>query len=477
MTKRILFIGILCSSFLLAKAPDHLLGKTSAYEGTKTVSNISNWSCWLYDNGMSAHSPDGSSGAYYPIGTATAIYQDGFMWGGKVDTDGDGIGDRIRVGGQQYNVGTVPGWVISGGADGDEVVADPDDPAVRIYRIRSDYLNISEPELREDAAILYETYTGLVTDDMMQAVLDQYEQDWEEWPVEHGAPFIDIDQDGIYTAGYDEPGIASADEVIWFVVNDYDRSKTTAMHGSEPIGIELQVTIWAYNDADFRFGQSIFKSYKMINKSNSIVTDMYISQWSDPDVGSASDDLVGCDTVIGMGYAYNGDRTDWEYEVFDLVPPAVGYVLLQGPMVASPGDTALCEFNDVFDHKNLPMTSFGWFAAGSALADPELGDYIGTLQSYNIMRGYKPTEDIDNPIPWTIGNIPGGIETKFPMHDDPTDPAAIDVDGMGPYLHPVIAACAFHPVRLILRPAIARKRYSRWWADRGTSIIYLPFQN
>ena len=208
------------------------------------------------------------------------------------------------------------------------------------------------------------------------------------------------------------------------------------MHGSEPIGIELQVTIWAYKDADFRFGQSIFKSYKMINKSNATVNDMYISQWSDPDVGSASDDLVGCDTIIGMGYAYNGNRTDSKYDVYGLVPPATGYVLLQGPMLASPGDTALYEFNEVLDHKNLPMTSFGWLAAGSALDDPELGEYIGTLQFYNLMRGYKPTEDIDNPIPWTIGNIPGGIETKFPMHDDPADPAAVDVDGIGPYFAP-----------------------------------------
>ena len=228
MKKRILLLGLLCISLLIAKAPENIIAKSTAYTGSKTACNISNWSCWVYDNGMMAHSPDGSSGAFYPIGTATAIYQDGFMWGGKVDTEGDGIGDRIRVGGQQYNVGTVPGWVISGGADGDEVVADPDDPAVRIYRIRSDYQNITEPELREDAAMLFETYNGLVSDDMMQAVLDQYEKDWEEWPADHGAPYIDVDQDGVYTAGIDEPGISNADQVIWFVVNDYDRSKTIA---------------------------------------------------------------------------------------------------------------------------------------------------------------------------------------------------------------------------------------------------------
>ncbi len=433
MTKRILFFGFLCISVGLAKASEFYIAKSNAYSGTKTVSNVSNWACWIFDNGQSAHSPDGSSGAFYPIGTAAVIYQDGFIWGGKVDTDGDGIGDRIRVGGQQYNIGTVPGWVISGGDVGDAVVADPDDPVVRVYRIRSDYPYMSDSELREDAAIQNEIYYMQVTDEMKQEVLDQYEQDWNEWPVDRGAPYDDKDHDGVYTPGIDEPGIANADQVIWFVVNDYDRTKTTAMLGSEPIGLELQVTIWAYNDKESRFGQSIFKSYKLINKSNSTVEDMYITQWSDPDVGSASDDYVGCDTLLDMGYAYNAYPHDNDYDVYGLVPPAAGYVLLQGPMIESRGDTAVYELNDVTDYKNLPMTSFGWFAAGSALADPELGDYIGSLQYYNMMRGYKPTGDIDDPVPWTLGNVAGAAETKYPLHGDPTVPGESEVDGSDYY--------------------------------------------
>ncbi len=360
MNKKILILSVVCIVLGLAKAPENALKKMNEYTGSKTLCNISNWACWVYDNGLSAHSPDGSSGAFYPIETATAIYQDGFIWGGKVDTDGDGIGDRVRVGGQQYNIGTVPGWVISGGDVGEAVVADPSDPAVRVYRIRSDYQHISDSELLEDAAMQNEVSRMRVTDEMKQAIIDQYEQDWEEWPVHLGAPYYDKDNDEVFTAGIDEPGIANADQVLWFVVNDYDRMYTTSMLGSEPIGFELQVTLWAYDDKESRFGQTIFKSYKLINKSNSKVEDMYITQWSDPDIGSASNDYVGCDTAIGLGYGYNADESDSDYDVYDLKPPAAGYVLLQGPMVASPGDTAIYELKDVPDHKNLPMTSFGW---------------------------------------------------------------------------------------------------------------------
>ena len=54
---------------------------------------------------------------------------------------------------------------------------------------------------------------------------DQYETDYNEWPVEDGAPFNDINNDGIYTPGIDNPYIG--DETMWCVSNDLDPSRTT----------------------------------------------------------------------------------------------------------------------------------------------------------------------------------------------------------------------------------------------------------
>ncbi|MCK4530399.1 MAG: hypothetical protein KAU44_04415, partial [Candidatus Marinimicrobia bacterium] len=410
----------------LAKAPENALKKMSGYTGSKTLCNISNWAYWVYDNGLSAHSPDGSSGGFYPRGTAGAIYQDGFMWGGKVDTDEDGIGDRVRAGGQYYNSGTVPGYVISGGDVGEAVVADPLDPAVRVYRIRKNYTSISNTELVKEIHELVNNDPFKFDMDMADDILDQYQQDWEEWPVNRGAPFYDKDGDGIYTAGVDEPGIANADQVIWFVVNDYDRRYTTSMLGSEPIGFELQVTIWAYNDENSRFGQSIFKSYKLINKSNSKVEDMYISQWSDPDIGSAGDDYAGCDTLLNLGYAYNGSSSDSRYDIWGLPPAAAGYVLLQGPMIESPGDTAYVDFKPMIGYKNLEMTSFSHFRPypmGGIGAD-----YIYTIWYYNMMRGFIGTDDLNDSIHYHIGNDSDNPTTVYPLSGDPV--AGIgDIDG------------------------------------------------
>jgi hypothetical protein len=434
-------VALLFAVGLVAKPLDgQPLAKTTATTAgqvTRTLSNISNWAYWVYYNGQSGHTPDGSSGGFYPRGTAAAIYQDGFVWGGMYDTNDDGVGDQARVGGQTYNIGTVPGRVITGGKyeDGNYVIADPTDPLVRVYRIRADYENLTHSMLVQDAAEQQQISSSAVTEAMTQEIMDQYALDWEEWPVAWGAPYYDLDDDGVYTEGVDEPGIAQADQVVWYVVNDYNRTMTTALYGSEPIGVEVQTTLWAYNQPGVRLGQLIFRSNKIINKSGTTLEDVYVSMWADPDLGSASNDFAGCDTALSLGFCYNGEATDSDYDVFDLAPPAFGYDFFQGPMVPSAGDTAVFELNYVPDYKNLPMTSYGWFAAGSSIDDPTLGEYEGTLQFYNLMKGYKPTDDAI-PVPWTLGNVAGAAETKYPLHGDPTNPADPEIDGNSDYFPP-----------------------------------------
>lgn len=435
----ITIVALLFAVGLVAKPLDgQPLAKTSVAtvgQVTRTLSNISNWAYWVYYNGQSGHTPSGSSGGFYPRGTAAAIYQDGFVWGGKFDTDGDGIGDAIRVGGQTYNIGTIPGRVITGGDYDDDnfVLADPTDPTTRVYRIRPDYESLTHAMLIQDAAEQNSISASAVTTAMTQDIMDQYALDWEEWPVAWGAPYYDNDDNGVYEPEEgDEPGIAQADQVVWYVVNDYSATATTSLYGSQPIGVELQTTLWAYNQPSARLGQIIFRSNKLINKSSSAMTDVYVSMWADPDLGSAGNDFAGCDTTLSLGYCYNGQATDADYDEFGLAPPAFGYDFFQGPMVPSPGDTAIFGLDYVPDYKNLPMTSYGWFAAGSPIEDPELGDYIGTLQFYNLIMGYKPTEDIADPSPWTLGNETGTAETKFPLSGDPVTGVG-DLDGTRSY--------------------------------------------
>ncbi len=430
----LLIVGALLLLFAggaMAKAPDYVQGSKFAKPAgspSQTLSNISNWAYWLYWDGKSANDPLGNSGGIYPRGTAGVIFQDGFIWGGYLE------GDSLpRVGGQTYNIGTVPGWI-----NPDGMGADPNAPDVRIYRIRKDYKTLTFAQVKQDAAEQLMKPANTVTEEEAQNIIDQYAKDWEEWPVDKGAPYIDKNGNGIYDKDEDEPGIANADQVVWFAANDLDASATTALYGSQPIGIELQVTAWAYNQPGGTIGQLIFKRYKLINKSGKRIDSMFVAQWCDPDVGNYSDDYVGCDSILSIGFAYNAYQTDDEFSAFGLAPAAIGYDFFQGPRVytGNPADTAIFDLKYWPGYKNLPMTSFGYFAAGSAIPDPTLGKYEGTKQWYNLLNGYIPTDDLKDPSPFVHGSGPlAGKPTKFPVNGDPVNGTG-DIDGLGSNLPP-----------------------------------------
>ena len=397
----------------------------------RTLLNINNMAMWIRSDGWSARNPlNGNSGVTFPRSTDQVIFQDGIIWGGRVKDGGE---QELRVGGQTYAIGTVPGIIESRGIAQDRDTA-------RIYRVRRDW---ATADLRLDASEVLNIGLSEVTAAHEEAVRAQYERDWLEWPAEQGAPYYDNDGNGSYDPLVDEPGLANADQVIWFAINDLDQGASASLYGSLPIGLETQVTMWAYARTD-ALGDVIFKKYKIIYKGtenapdDAVIEDMYFAQWSDPDVGDYGDDFAGADVDLSLGYAYNSINDDSHYVSFGLAPPAVGYDFLQGPIVPTyqldaEGNIAVDEdgnplldessvaiFNDGLrpGYKNLPMTSFVYFAAGSSISDPELGEYVGTQQWYNLLRGFQPQDDVANPVPYT--NPLTNADTKFTLDGDPT---------------------------------------------------------
>jgi len=424
------------------------------------ILNINNLWYWCQDNGSSNSSRNGDSGTYFPRGMVWLIYQDGMKWSGRCYVD-EGLtqpapfNQTIRIGGCDYGNGTLAGRINGFGATATR--ADPGDDDTRLYKIRRDYASMSDTERERDAAEFNEGPLSDVTPQDIQDRYDQYELDWNVWPVDYGAPYIDRNGNGEYDpppafsatftvddiipGGYDEPGIAGgdpdspADMVLWNVYNDLDRIRTIAMEGSEPMGLELQRTVWAYKRTD-ALGSMFFTQTLMLNKGGVdidgaggmgafYIDSMYVCQWSDPDLGSAFDDLVGCDTTLNMGYVYNGVAIDMEYNRYGQVVPAAGYDFLAGPIVPSPGDQAVFMLKYKQDWKNLGMTGFSWFSAGSPLSDPS-SDYQGGLQWDKMMRGFAPLSGPDQYYPF-----PPGVEAhSFPLCGDPVLQTGL-VDGQG----------------------------------------------
>jgi hypothetical protein len=395
----------------------------------KSLLNINNWSYWVRWDGISGNDPTGDPGGIFPRGTSNMIYSDGFVWGGYT---GDGLDRKLHVGGSTYISGLVSGWIMQDGKPVDQA-----DPRVKIYRIRSDWASLEndDKELRREAADFFMVDTADVTQDQMQDIFNQYKSDWENWPVDLGAPYYDKNRNGIFD-DLDEPGIADANQVIWFVCNDLDAAQVSSFSGSDPIGIELQTTIWCYLNQAPYLDQTVFKKYRLTNKSANIITDMYVTQWSDPDVGYYADDFVGCDTLLDLAYAYNGSANDSLFDKFEIPPPAIGYTFLEATYIAPPTAKNTYIKTKTPDEQKIELSSFGYFAAGSPISDPGFGTYDATLQWYNLMRGYTPTTDIENPTPFKAGFGPNmGEPTKYPLSGNPLLVTG-DIDGKGNNMPP-----------------------------------------
>lgn len=355
----------------------------------RTKFNINNISTWVYNNGDTDIDPNFNTGFIFPKDqNAGLIYESGIIWGGKVNS-------KVHVGGSTYNQGLLPGRILENGTP-----QNLDDPSVRIYRVRPGYNSSNLSSEIADEGLTY------------QELYSNYEKDWNEWPAEWGAPFNDLDNNGIYNPSIDIPGVAGADQTLWYVANDFDTTTCRNFYGSDPLKIEMQVTIWGFKDT-FPQKNIMYKKYKLINKSNSEFNEMYISQWADSDVGDASDDYVGCDTLLQMGFGYNSDEYDESYGIY---VPAIGFQLMQGPIVeGTPNESAIFNGRIINGYKNLQMTSSLRLLknSNSPFDDPQLGSYeLGTLIVYNFLQGINSDGNISlNP----ITNEP----TKFLVSGDP----------------------------------------------------------
>ncbi|MCU0645406.1 MAG: T9SS type A sorting domain-containing protein, partial [bacterium] len=360
-------------------------------------------------------------GAIYPHGIpAGLVFADGFVWGGFVN---DGQQPKLRVGGHTYYSGLQTGAIVTPG-----VAEDPTDAKVnRVWRFRSDWktADLSSEAFdilvsRPDASSRQFQFSA----DAIKAIADSlrlaYEKDRQDWPWQKGAPFYDTDHNGVMDEN-EEPGLLDAAQIVWFVANDLNPQLTQALYGSPPIGIEMQVTLWAYHhDSDIE--NSIYRRIRLIYKGtsmtplNATIDSMAIGLYSDIDIGDFADDFGGTDTTLQMIFGYNSTTLDPAYQQFSSSPPALGYALLYGPIVSSTNDIAIFDFSRHKGFRNLPLTMSWIDRSGDTDSNPNTGTYDGTLQYYNVLNGFRP-RPINPPDHFRIPAT--GEPTHFSLTGDP----------------------------------------------------------
>jgi hypothetical protein len=331
-TKIILSLVMFLLMTTLAWGVSSMTGK---WQGSRTVLiydtihtiDANSLEMFIYNNGNFAYDNANiygkTDGLYYPRGTKkTVIYDAGLWMGAKVR-------DTVRIAMAEYSSEFVPGPMKNGTYQADKA-------EFKVYKIKRG----------DDAAS---------------------NADYRDWPVDQGAP---VDSLG-------NPALIG-DQLTWSACNDADLTKhTNNAGGTKTLGVEVQQSTFAYARGG-ALGNTIFMKFKIINKGANRLDSTYVSLWADPDLGDATNDLVGCDTALSLGYCYNSG-TD---KIYGAASPAVGFDFFQGPIVpGEPTDSAL-SFG-VWNHgkKKLGMTAFSKYINGE---DPQ-----SYSETYKFMKGYR----------------------------------------------------------------------------------------
>ncbi len=403
------------------------IGQASSVTSIGSI-NINNLWLRIRNDGVIGYDSISNRGLTYPFQHGNLLYCDNLIWVGKV-YDGrlpevNTSMRELRTGGGIYQTGVRPGSIITKG-----VAEDFNSDAVRVFRYRPDYLT---GDLTFDVAASTGADISSVTPAMIAAMRAGYVKDLGEWPWQKGAPFVDQNRNGKMDEG-EKPGIEGAGQIAWFSYNDLDEERCKFFADGPSIGVEVQVTLWAYKGTP-NLEDVIFKRYRLCYKGTastapgSTIDSMYITQWTDPDIGSATNDLGGCDSALSLGYVFNSTDPDPVYRNLGGANPALGYTILQGPLVTgSPSDRGIFNFEIQQGKKNLAMTSFLLNSTGDAVSEPSYGRR--SFWYWNVARGLTPWSDYYYPAvnPW---RDPSQQTTKFTYAGDPVSKTGW-IDGLG----------------------------------------------
>ncbi len=233
------------------------------------------------------------------------------------------------------------------------------------------------------------------------------------------AGFFDKDMDGLYEPlKGDYPSIEIRgctdenypDEMIFWIYNDEGGGQPHAETGGDAIQMEVQVQSFGYTTND-ELNDMTFQRYKLINRATERIDSMFFAMWTDPDLGCAFDDYIGCDTLRDLMVVYNQDNQDGQpgcncdggAPTYCNDIPLLGVDYFRGPLDENADEIGMSSF--VYYNNSTPANQ----------ADPS-----SDLQYYNYLTGYWGDGS-----PFTVGGsgYGGTIPTKYVFPEEPNNAA------------------------------------------------------
>ncbi len=201
------------------------------------------------------------------------------------------------------------------------------------------------------------------------------------------AGFYDQDLDNIYNPEKgDYPVIEIRgcvlenypDQMVFWIYNDAGDVHTQTQ--GDAIKMEVQVQAFAYASND-ELNDMTFYRFKLINRAIEPIDSTFFAMWTDPDLGCASDDYIGCDTSRSLMYIYNQDAIDGDpgttcsgTPTYNDKIPMLGIDYFRGP-------------NDE-NGNEIGMSSFIYYNNGGVGTNPPgTEDPNGAVEHYRYLSG------------------------------------------------------------------------------------------
>ncbi len=244
---------------------------------------------------------------------------------------------------------------------------------------------------------------------------------------------VDLNGNGIWDLNEDRPDMLG-DETLWCVFNDGVPSWLRRFSNIYPLGLEIKQTVFALGENLTGPIENMFFIRYIITNIGTVVQEIdsvIFCGWADPDIGDAVDDLVGCDTLLNIGYAYNSGYDSY----YGIDAPAIGISLLQGGISYITGETFIDNnYNEIYDTgidtpldtafvnnglfigsnifpgaKNTDQSSFIHYQASDAF----LGDPNDEIETRFYSMGYTRLGGTINPCTWGLGEVRGGVDCNL----------------------------------------------------------------
>ncbi|GAB1397367.1 hypothetical protein MASR1M65_21460 [Saprospiraceae bacterium] len=201
------------------------------------------------------------------------------------------------------------------------------------------------------------------------------------------------------------------DQMVFWIYNDAGGVHTQT--NGDAIKMEVQVQAFAYASND-ELNDMTFYRFKLINRAIEPIDSTFFAMWTDPDLGCATDDYIGCDTSRSLMYIYNQDAIDGDpgtncggTPTYNDKIPMLGIDYFRGP-------------NDE-NGNEIGMSSFIYYNNGGIGNNPPgTEDPNGPIEHYRYLSGsWRDGKRITK---GGSGYNTLGTPTKYTFPEAPNDP-------------------------------------------------------